>query len=434
MDVRAFRALRVRSDLAKDVASLPYDVMNRNEAKSMAAQQRFSFLHIVRAEIDLPDGVEEGAPEVCQQAAETLRRYEREGIFCLEDEPAFYLYRLTFNGRSQTAILAAFAIDDYLAGRIRRHEMTRAAKEEDRIRHFEACEAQTAPIFLTYRQRDAVRTLLAQAWSVSAAETDFIGPGGVRQELRAVRDPVLGAALQTELRALPRLYIADGHHRMASAARVGLRRRERRMAAAPDARPYASDYVMAAAFPDEELRIYPYHRLVRDLADLAPSDFLLRVRAVASAFEGPCGAAVQPERAGDFGLLLDGTWYRFHLSGSGADARSDASGERCGALLRNLDVSLLQEQILEPILGIHDPRRDPRLDFVGGIRGTAELERRCHEDMRLAFSCCPTSMAELLAIADAEGLMPPKSTWFEPKLLSGLLIYPYRDSVLHPAF
>lgn len=330
-----------------------------------------------------------------------------------EEEAHYYIYSQTWRGRTQTGITAVASIDDYESGVIRRHENTREEKEKDRIAHVEACGAQTGPIFLTY-PGDRLITEMTERCMRDAPICDFESAGGVRNRVWVIRDSSANRLIARRFAQIPRLYIADGHHRCASAVKVGLRCRERaEQEAGHPLRGLESDYFLCVLFPAEQLEILPYHRVLKTDGGHSVED-ILRYLEERFTVEGPFGEPVQPQCRAQFGMLLGGVWYRLTARDSVRNLQDPVEA---------LDVSLLQREILRPLFGIEDPRCDPGIDFVGGIRGTEELERRCQEDACCAFAMAPTSIGELLAVADAGRLMPPKSTWFEPKLLSGLFIH-----------
>ncbi len=408
--IRPFCCIRPAGELAGRVAALPYDVYSREEAKREVEGEPLSFLSVDRAEAGLPDTVDAYDGQVYEKAREVLARFEREGVLIREEEPCMYLYELTMDGHTQTGIAACAAVDDYLNGVVKKHENTREDKERDRIRHVDALNAQTGPIFLAYRARKGLRALFEEI-KEGEALYDFEAADGIRHRVFRIGEAERITALIKEIGEAGDVYIADGHHRAASAVKVALKRRKER----PDYDGSEEfNYFLSVLFPDDELRILPYNRVVRDLNGLSAEAFLERVQEHFRIVE-PDGAqeAKHPSEKGRMGMLLDGTWYVL-------EAREEIRSEDP---IRGLDVSLLQDYILAPVLGVEDPRTDQRIEFIGGIRGSAELKRRCGDDMRVAFSMYPTSMKELLAVADAGLLMPPKSTWFEPKLRSGLFIH-----------
>ncbi|MDR2526115.1 MAG: DUF1015 family protein [Oscillospiraceae bacterium] len=412
---RPFRAIRPAPALAAQVAALPYDTMSTAEARVQAATNPLSFLHIDKAEIDLPETMDPYADLVYETAARNLRERIRAGVFAQDAQARFYVYRQTWQGHSQLGLVGCAAIADYRDNIIKKHELTHPEKETDRIRHVTACDANTGPIFLTYRDTYGVAALLEQWRGARECEAAFTS-GGVLQEIWSVADPVFCARLEQCFARTPALYIADGHHRCASAYHVGVAKQ----AACPDFTGREEfNYFLAVAFPENQLRILDYNRVVRDLNGLEPEAFLSRVDDLFSLEpQGAIGQPYVPEATHYFGLLLDGRWYRLRARRGSFDDNDP---------IARLDVEILQKNLLAPILGIQDPRRDHRIAFVGGIRGLAALEQRCQEDMRVAFAMFPTTTAELMEIADSGNIMPPKSTWFEPKLLSGLFIHALSD-------
>ena len=406
---RAFSAVRPAKEVARDVAALPYDVMSSEEAREMVKGNPLSFLHIDRAETDLPEGTGIYENIVYETAAATLRKWIRDGILIREDHPCFYIYALKMNGRTQTGLVGCASIDDYLENVIKKHEFTRAEKEEDRVRHVDACNANTGPIFLTYRDGQAISSKV-EAWKEAhAPEYDFVAEDGIGHTVWVIDDPAECKALQELFAGIPALYIADGHHRCASAVRVG---QKRRAAAGSRTGEEEFNYFLAAAFPAKELSVMDYNRVVKDLNGKTAEAFLKKIseKVTVTGSKEP----VRPDRKGVFGLYLDHRWYRLEVKPAVTACREGVSA---------LDVAVLQDVILEPVLGIGDPRTDERISFVGGIRGLEELERRVDGGEACAFSMYPTSIEELMAIADAGAVMPPKSTWFEPKLRSGLFIH-----------
>ena len=406
--VKPFVCIRPAEDRASQTAALPYDVYSRKEACEAVKGNPLSFLNIDRPETQFSDEVDTYDDRVYDKARELLDRRIGEGVYVTDPEENYYLYELTMEGRSQTGIVACCSIDDYVNGVIKKHENTREDKEIDRIRHVDATNAHTGPIFLAYRQNHSLKSLV----SLVKEETplyDFVSEDGIRHRVWTIggRDRV--KAVEKAFEEIPATYIADGHHRAASAVKVGLKRREENPGYTGN-EPF--NFFLSVLFPDEELKILPYNRVVKDLKGLDRDGFLA---AASERFEvEKLGTeAFGPKEKGTFGMFLDGAWYCLRVR------PEYVSGDP----VKGLDVSILQDQLLGPVLGIGDPRTDKRIDFIGGIRGLKELERRVHEDMKVAFSMYPTSIEELLAVADAGLLMPPKSTWFEPKLRSGLFIH-----------
>ena len=425
-EVRPFRAWRPAQGLAERIAALPYDVVNGKEAREETRREPFSFLAVDRPETQFEEeNMDVTEDRVYERAGTLLRQWMKEGSLQQEAEPCYYIYELEWQGRVQTGIAACVSVDDYLNGVIRRHENTRSDKEEDRTRHVRACEAQTGPVFLAYRAAKAV-TSDTERCRREACLYDFASPDGISHRVWRIGRKEDIRAVHEAFEKVERLYIADGHHRCASAVRVAQECRRR----CPD---YTGEepfnFILSVLFPDDQLTILEYNRVIRDLNGLTPQEFLRKIEEIfeITPEEGP----YRPERKGRFGLYLQKKWYRL--------VRKPEIGEQYGKAgtagdslrkpdpVRELDVAVLQRMILEPVLGITDPRTDERIDFVGGIRGLKELERRCEQDCAAAFSLYPTSIGELFSVADAGLLMPPKSTWFEPKLRSGLFIHSLKD-------
>ncbi|MGI6108365.1 MAG: DUF1015 domain-containing protein [Eubacteriaceae bacterium] len=405
--IKPFKAVRpVREEAAK-IAALPYDVYNREEATEEVRSNPDSFLTVDRAETTMPDDVATYDQSVYQKARENLDAYRKSGKMEQDDTPSLYIYELTMDGRSQTGLVATTSVDEYDNGIIKKHELTRADKEQDRIHHVDACNANTGPIFLTYRKNaDAAKIIADQ--KQTEPMYDFTSADGIRHRVWLINDQKAVDGLVGAFAEVPCLYIADGHHRCASAVKVAKMRREQNPGWTGNEE---FNYFLSVLFPDEELRILDYNRVVRDLNGLTSAEFLKQAGERFDIAES--GQQVRPEAKGEFGMYLDGRWYK--LTVKPEFLKQDPVGA--------LDVSVLYDNLLAPVLGIGDPRTDGRIDFVGGIRGLDELERRTQNDMKVAFSMYPTSISELMAIADAGLLMPPKSTWFEPKLRSGLFIH-----------
>lgn len=407
--IKPFLCIRPDAALAHRVAALPYDVYNRSEAKAAASKDALSFLNIDRAETQFPDETDTYADCVYAKAAELLQARIADGTFLADPLLSYYIYELTMDGRVQTGITACASIDDYLGNVIKKHENTRADKEEDRIRHVDTCNAQTGPIFLAYRRNETIHSIVEKT-KQNAPLYDFTAEDGVTHRVFVISEPSDVAAVSDAFSKIDSIYIADGHHRAASAVKVGLKRR----AAHPGYDGTEEfNFFLSVLFPEDELKILPYYRVVKDLNGLTKEAFLARISEHFTA--EPLGdTAFSPSGKGTFGMYLDHTWYRL----TAADSLRQITDP-----VDSLDVSLLQDYLLAPVLGIGDPRTDKRIDFIGGIRGLGELERRVSEDMAVAFSMYPTSISELFAVSDAGRLMPPKSTWFEPKLRSGLFIH-----------
>lgn len=406
--IQPFAGLRPAPEQAAAVLAPPYDVVTTAAARAIVAAHPLSFLRISRAEVDLPADTDPYSPAVYRQARNTFDQWRAQGLLRVDPQPCYYLYRLTQDGHSQTGLVAATAIAAYEAQRIKKHELTRPDKEDDRVRHIEALAAQTGPALLVHRDHPRIAELLGAAQRAAPA-VDCVAADGVRHELWVIDDAGLLADMTAAYETLAALYIADGHHRTAAAARVAAARR------AAGVMNSAAERFLAVIFPQSETRIFAYHRVVRDLGAWTPAAFLQALRTRFTVTPSP--VPYMPEQRGCFGLYLDGAWYQLALDAALLAAVAADPQAR-------LDVSLVQEHLLAPLLGITDPRRDPRIDFVGGSRGLTELsERLARGDVRLALTLYPTAMADLLAIADAGAIMPPKSTWFAPKLADGLVSY-----------
>ena len=413
---KPFRALRPDVKYAAEVAALPYDVMSSREARVMTEGKPLSFLHVDRAEIDLPEGTDLYSDEVYAKAAFNLKKLEEDGILIGDKEACYYLYREIMDGRSQTGIVGCASIDDYLSGVIKKHELTVAAKEADRIRHVDECNANTGIIFLTFRGCRDVEERMREITEKEMPLYDFVSEEGVRHTVWKVADEKDVRLFQEGFASIECLYIADGHHRAASAVRVGEKRRK-------EAGTYSGqeefNFFLAAAFPASQLSIWDYNRVVKDLNGMTEEEFLKKLEELFFVKPLPDPenqdlSALKPAEKHCMTLYLGGKWYALTLRPGIADEADP---------VKKLDVSILQEHVLTPLLGIKDPRTDARIAFVGGIRGLGELKKRVDEGAAAAFAMYPTSMEELMAIADADRIMPPKSTWFEPKLRSGLFIH-----------
>ena len=406
-DIRPFAGIRPAQGNEEGIAALPYDVYNRKEAKEAIQGRPLSFLRIDRAETQFPDDTDMYADCVYRKAHDMLWEMVEHGELIQDDEKCYYLYELTMNGRSQTGIVACASIDDYLESRIKKHENTRKEKEEDRVRHVDICDAQTGPIFLAYRNQPVLKQCIADV-KKDEPMFSFVSEDGIRHRGWKIDDSDTIACIQDAFEKMQSIYIADGHHRAASAVHVGQKRREEHPAYTGQEE---FNYFLSVLFPDDELLIMDYNRVVRDLNGLTAADFLKRAEQIFTI--ETLDEAAHPGRKGQVTMFLEEQWYLLTLK---AEYENEDPVE-------GLDVSILQKELLHPVLGIGDPKTDKRIDFVGGIRGLSELERRVHTDMKVAFAMYPTSIQELFAVADAGLLMPPKSTWFEPKLRSGLFIH-----------
>ncbi len=406
--IKPFKAVRPKTELASQVASLPYDVMNTREAREMAKGNPFSFLHVSRAEIDFPENTDEHSQEVYNKAKENFFQFISDGVLFQEDKPLLYIYAQVMNGRRQIGLVASSSVEDYFNDVIKKHEFTRPEKEEDRIRHMETVQAHVGPIFLTYPKNKSVDEIVNGIVSSQKPDYDFTAADNVQHTVWVVNNENQIAQLISLFEnEIPFTYIADGHHRTASAAKVGLKLKSLN----PNHNGTEEyNFFLSVLFPDEQLAIMDYNRTVKDLNGLRNEEFLEKVSSrfnvQRSSFE-----TVKPSSLHEFGMYLNGAWYK--LEAKSEFIKQDPIGI--------LDVTILQENILEPLLGIKDVRTDKRIDFVGGIRGLKELERRVDSgEMKVAFALFPVSLRQLMDIADSGNVMPPKSTWFEPKLRDGL--------------
>ena len=404
--IRPFRALRPAPGRAAEVLAPPYDVLSSSEARARAQGKPWSFLHISKPEIDLDPAIDPYDPAVYAKAAENLKRMIEGGVLTRDARPCYYVYRLTWRDRTQTGIAAAASVADYLSNRIRKHELTTPVKEDDRVRQIEAINAQTGPVMIAYPKTPEIDALIAKA-AAGAPEVDVTADDGVRHQLWVVDDDATIDKLTRAFDALPAIYIADGHHRSAAAARVAAATR----AAAARKGDGAHNYFLSVIFPEHEMTILDYNRLVKDLNGRSAEQFLAELNKAftVAVSERP----VRPASSQEFGMYLASRWYRLTLRPDLVPT-DDPIGR--------LPISLLSNNLIDPLLGIADQRRDKRIDFVGGARGLEELERRVKSgEMAVAFALYPTQMQDLMAVADAGGIMPPKSTWFEPKLADGMV-------------
>jgi uncharacterized protein (DUF1015 family) len=412
--VKPFKAIRPATDLVEKVACLPYDVMNTEEAREMAQGNPYSFLHVVRPEINLAADQDPYADVVYETARKNLDAFVEKGYMKEEAVPLFYIYRQLMNGRVQTGIVGCTSIDDYLNDIIKKHEFTRPVKEVDRIQNFSFCEAHTEPVFLTYRNRKSLTTIMNDWIKFHMPAYNFTTDDGITHIFWPIGDLSVVSEIEKEFADIDFLYIADGHHRSASSVKVGLKKREENPGFTGNEE---FNFFMAVIFPDDDLFIMDYNRVLTDLNGYSEADFLTKVAEKFDVADAPVGTPYKPMSKHTFGMLLDGKWYILKAKEGIYDEKDPVD---------RLDVSILQKNLLGPVLGIQDPRTDKRIDFVGGIRGLEELERRCALDMKVAFSMYPTTMDDLLDIADAGEVMPPKSTWFEPKLRSGLFVHSFK--------
>lgn len=408
-EIRPFVCVRPAEELASRVAALPYDVYNRQEAKEEVQREPLSFLKIDRAETNFDDSVDTYAPEVYQKAKELLQKDKQEGVYITDEDRSYYIYQLVMDGRPQTGLVACSSVDDYMNHVIKKHENTREDKEIDRITHVDTCSAQTGPIFLAYRSDKGIHDIVASYVENETPIYDFTAVDGIAHRVWKIAKKEDVDAIYKAFQNIQQIYIADGHHRAASAVKVGLKRRQENPGYTGEEE---FNYFPSVLFPHDELRILDYNRTVKDLNGRSLTQFLEEISKnfIVEKAEGQ----VRPEKKGTFGMYTEGQWYHLTAKPELFEGK-DAVG--------SLDVSVLQDYLLGPVLGIGDPRTDQRIDFIGGIRGLSELEKRADSDMKISFSMYPTSITELFDVADQELLMPPKSTWFEPKLRSGLFIH-----------
>lgn len=408
-EIRPFVCVRPAEELASRVAALPYDVYNRQEAKEEVQREPLSFLKIDRAETNFDDSVDTYAPEVYQKAKELLQKDKQEGVYITDEDRSYYIYQLVMDGRPQTGLVACSSVDDYMNHVIKKHENTREDKEIDRITHVDTCSAQTGPIFLAYRSDKGIHDIVASYVENETPIYDFTAVDGIAHRVWKIAKKEDVDAIYKAFQNIQQIYIADGHHRAASAVKVGLKRRQENPGYTGEEE---FNYFLSVLFPHDELRILDYNRTVKDLNGRSLTQFLEEISKnfIVEKAEGQ----VRPEKKGTFGMYTEGQWYHLTAKPELFEGK-DAVG--------SLDVSVLQDYLHGPVLGIGDPRMDQRIDFIGGIRGLSELEKRADSDMKISFSMYPTSITELFDVADQELLMPPKSTWFEPKLRSGLFIH-----------
>lgn len=407
-NVIPFRAVRPRADLADKIAALPYDVYSRQEAYEKVQGDPYTFLRIDRPETQFAPDHDMYAPEVYEKARDLLNGMIADGFFIEEEQASYYVYELVMDGRSQVGVGACASVDDYERQVIRRHENTRADKEADRVRHVDVCSAQTGPVFLAYRRREKIEEVVRRVMSGQPVY-DFTADDGITHRLWVIGDAQDAEQIRREFEQVETIYIADGHHRCASAVKVSQMRRKAHPGYTGDEQ---FNYFLSVLFPDDQLMIMDYNRVVRTLGGRSDDEFLSQIKKIFDVSEAG-REPYRPGRKGEIGLYLKDRWYCMKIRPE----------QYNGDAAHDLDVAVLQRELLEPVLGIADPRVDDRIDFVGGIRGPEELVRRVHTDARAAFAMYPTDIHELFDVSDAGGLMPPKSTWFEPKLRSGLLIH-----------
>jgi uncharacterized protein (DUF1015 family) len=404
--IKPFAGLRPKPEFAADVVAPPYDVLNTEEARQRVAGRPYSFLHISKPEIDLPPGTNPYDASVYAKGADNLQNLIDRGVLIRDSEPCYYLYRLVMGNHTQTGLVAIASVADYDTNRIRKHEFTRPDKEDDRVRQIDALNAQTGPVFLIYRHNTVIAELMSRVASTSPLY-DLTADDGVEHTFWQINDAVSIETITKTFEDMECLYIADGHHRSAAASRIAKMRRQATGSTAES----SADYFLSVLFPDDQMKILDYNRVVTDLNGLSESEFLVAINEAFEVTEHE--AAMKPTRPGEFGMYLAQKWYRLTIAPERIPTNDPVA---------RLDVSLLQNNLIQPVLGIQDPRRDKRIDFVGGIRGLAELEKRVDSgEMQVAFSLHPTRITDLMAVADANEVMPPKSTWFEPKLADGLV-------------
>ncbi|MBZ9609831.1 DUF1015 family protein [Clostridium estertheticum] len=409
--VKSFKAYRPQLGLVEKVAALPYDVMDSEEAREMVKGKPYSFLHVDKPEIDLPQCIDTHSEQVYLKARENLQKMISDKVYMQDEKPCMYIYRQIMNGRPQTGIVACASIDDYINNTIKKHELTRSDKELDRFNHVDYTNCNTGPIFLTYRHKDEIDSIVKNWTETKTPVYDYKSEDGVSQIIWVIDEEAIINKLSAVFTQTDYLYIADGHHRSASAVKVGLKRRKDNPAYTGDEE---FNFFLSVIFPDNDLYVMDYNRVVADLNGNSSEDFLNKVtdKFDITLYEGK--GQFKPEVQRTYGMFLEGKWYKL-LAKEGTFNMSDP--------VERLDVSILQKNLLDPILDIDDPRTNSRIDFIGGIRGLGELERRVREGMKVAFSMCPTTMDDLMDIANAGKVMPPKSTWFEPKLQSGIFVH-----------
>ena len=406
--IRAFKAFRPTADLASKIAALPYEVMNSEEAREMVKDNEYSFLHVDRAEVNLPNDTNIYDKVVYEKARDVLDKMIQDGLYVQENKPCMYIYRQTMNGKSQTGLVICAAIDDYINDKIKKHEHTRKDKEVDRINHVDYCDANTGPIFLTYRNQAEISKIMDK-WIQNEPLYDFISEDGNGHTVWIINNDSDIERLTTLFKNVDSLYIADGHHRAKSAVEVGLKRRKENPGYTGEEE---FNYFLAIVYPDNQLEVLDYNRTVKDLNGLNEDEFL---SAIEKNFKIKVSKeAVKPKRRHTFGMYMNNTWYEL-------EAKDGTFNEEDP--MERLDVSILQNNLLSPILGVDDPTKSDRIEFIGGIRGINELEKRANKDMKVSFSMFATTTDDIMSIADGGMIMPPKSTWFEPKPRSGLFIH-----------
>ena len=408
--IKPFKAIRPREDLVDKVAALPYDVMNSEEAKTIAKDNPYSFLHIDKSEIDLDKNIYEYDERVYYKARENLDKFKSENILVKDEKECLYIYKQVMDNRAQVGIIACLSVDDSLDGIIKKHEYTKPDKEKDRTNHIKYCNANTGTILLTYKSKESINEIIYKYIKENKSIYDFTTDDNIKHIVWKIDDSEKINALVNEFKKIPYLYIADGHHRSASAENIAKEMREKN----PN---YTGDeefnYYLAMIAPDNELMILDYNRVVKDLYGMKEDEFINKIRETFEIYEVEY-ENYKPNEKGKIGMYLNNKWYEINI---------DESKINNNNIVKTLDISILQDYILSPLLGIKDPKTDKRIDFVGGIRGLKELEKRVNEDMKVAFAMYPTSIEELISVADSNQIMPAKSTWFEPKVRCGLFLH-----------
>ena len=405
-DIRPFKGIRPKLELVQEVASPPYDVLNSKEAKELAKDNSYSYLRVVKAEINFDTDIDSHSEEVYQKSAEVLQSFIRDGVLIQDETPCFYIYEITMGNHTQRGLMLGASVDEYEKGLIKKHEFTRPDKEDDRAHHVDVLNANTGPVMISYHANSEVDAHLETICTSTEPTYSFTAEDGIKHVMWVVSNPEDVERIQKNFQNVEAMYVADGHHRSAAAFRVRNARREKNPDHTGD-EPY--NHFLAVAFPDNQLQILGYFRAVKDIADLTPGDFINKL---GDYFDVSEVTDPMPTKPTHFTMFLDGKWYNLL-------AKEDSFPADDPVL--SLDVSILQKNLLEPVLNLFDIRTNDRIDFIGGIRGTKELEKRCNEDMRVAFALYPTSIGQLMSVADSGEVMPPKSTWFEPKLRSGMV-------------
>lgn len=408
--IKAFKAYRPVKEHVKEIAALPYDVMNSSEAREMVKNNELSFLHVDRAEVNLDTSVNEYDEIVYKTASKVLDKMIKEELYVEDAKPCIYIYEQIMNGRGQKGIVCCASVDDYINNTIKKHEKTRTIKEIDRINHVDICNAHTGPIFLTYRNNEKI-SLIINEWSKKEPIYDFISDDGNGHRVWIIDDDLIISELIKLFKEVKNLYIADGHHRSASAVKVALKRRKQH----PN---YSGNeefnYFLSIIYPDTELKVLDYNRTVKDLNGLNKSDYMKMIERNFSIYKSKDNLAVHPKEKHEFGMYIDKEWFILKAKEGSFNKNNP---------IESLDVSILQNNLLSPILGISDPTKSERIEFIGGIRGLKELERRADSDMKVSFSMYATTIEDIMNVADSGKTMPPKSTWFEPKPRSGIFIH-----------